>query len=80
MVKMKIRWLLLMPPISLNIFSVKSLIFSFTLATQKGEMVVIGNPVWQITVEKILCTWTTKKKKLFFVHGVQSVKCLKFQK
>lgn len=49
MVKMKIRGLLLVPPISLNICSVESLTFPFTFTTQKGEMEVIENVMWKIT-------------------------------
>lgn len=66
-VKMKMRGLLLMPPISVNIFNVESLIFSFTLTTREGEMDVLENPVWEITGGKILCIWTaTTKKNHFF--------------
>lgn len=59
-----------MPPISVNIFSVESLIFSFTLTTREGEMDVIGTPVWGRTGEKNIAH--IDKKKHFF-HGVQPV-------
>lgn len=66
-----------MPPISLNICSVESLIFSFTLTTHEGEMDVIGNPVWEVTEEQILCMWTTEKEPLF---SWGSASKLKFRK